>query len=202
MTIKVLGRVAVALGVMALAAPAAAQAAPPVWLSEGKPLPAGVVEKVATKGKLTLTVRAATGAPITTIKCKVKDEEEIQNGPNGGTDEMTSFVLFGCKAKPSPCPTGVAPVLTAKNLPWRTALEETPEKVIVDAIFGANIEVSCQGTTFEDFFEGVLRPTVGASTLIFGPGSGSLHGTSGDSLEIQGVDKLKGPKGDKNITAA
>jgi hypothetical protein len=37
--------------------------------------------------------------------------------------------------------------------------------------------------------------------LIFGAGSGTLSG-GGNFLEIIGGDKLKGPKGDKTITAA
>ncbi len=184
-----------ALGVAAQAAGAA------VWLSDGTPIPAGVVEPVATSGKITIEVRAPTGAPITAIKCKVRDEDNIQNGPRGGTDEMTQFTPSGCKGKPSPCPAGTTTEVTALGLPWSTVLSPGPP--IHDQIFGSSLEVRCSNGVVIGTYEGTLQPEVGASVLIFGAGSGLLtESKSGEIAEVLGSDKLKGPKGDKTITAA
>ena len=177
-----------------------AQAALPEWLSNGKPIPAGVVEPVATSGTLTITLRAATGAPIASIKCKVKDEENIQNTPEGGTDEMTEFVFSGCRAKPSPCPAGSVTELRALGLPWFSLLSAGPP--VTDRFFGVALEVACSGATI-GIYTGTLAPEVGSSVLIFGAGSGTLsEPKSGQFAEVTGKDKLKGPPKDTKITAS
>lgn len=192
----------VALGVAAcVVAPAAAQAGGPVlWLSNGVPIPAGTVEPVATSGSLTFTLRAATGAPLGTIKCKVADLENIQNGPNGGIDEMIRFSLSGCKVKgkPSPCPPATTPEVNALGTPWRSAL--TPGPPIRDEFTGVALEVACSGAPVA-VYTGTLTPEVGSGVLLFGAGSGVLTG-GGGALETSGKDKLKGPKGDMKITAS
>ena len=175
---------------------AAAQAAGIEWLSDGAPIPAGKVEPVATKGTLTLTLRAPTGKPIGTIKCKVVDKENIQNGPNGGTDEMVALAFRGCKARPTPCPAGTVTEVRALGLPWRSAL--IPGPPVRDEFSGVTIEVACSKAVFA-IYGGTLAPEVGASVLVFGPGSGSL---SGGLLEVAGTDKLKGPPKDTRITAS
>lgn len=191
-----------ALGAAAcVAAPALAQAAGPVvWLSNGVPIPAGTFEPVTTSGSLTFTLRAPTGAPLGSIKCKVADLENVQNGPNGGTDEMIRFSLTGCKVKGKPpaCPPGATPEVNALGLPWRSAL--TPGPPIRDEFVGVALEVACSGAVV-GVYTGSLTPEVGASVLVFGAGSGVLSG-GGGLLEISGKDKLKGPKGDTKITAS
>ncbi len=188
-----------ALAAVALCAMAAAAQAT-VWLSDGLPIPAGTVVPVATSGKITLEVRAATGAPVTAIKCKVKDQDNLQNGPRGGTDEMTQFTLSGCKGKPSPCPAGTTTEVVALGLPWSTVLSPGPP--VRDQIFGTMLQVRCSNGVVIGLYEGTLQPEVGASVLIFGSGSGLLsEAKSGQIAEVLGSDKLKGPKGDKTITA-
>ncbi len=191
-----------AMGVAALVCgPAAAQAAgPPLWLSDGVAIPAGVVEPVHTSGSLTFTLRAATGGPIGSIKCKVTDLENIQNGPNGGIDEMLEIGFTGCKVKGKPpaCPAGTVPEVKALGTPWRSQL--IPGPPIRDEFPGAVLEVACSGVPI-GVYAGALTPEVGASVLVFGAGSGVLSGGAG-TLEITGKDKLKGPKGDTKITAA
>jgi hypothetical protein len=194
---KIFGAALLAVAAFATT-PVLAQAAPPLWLSNGKPIPAGVVEPVATSGKLTITLRAPTGALISVIKCKVKDKENIQNGPNGGIDEMVAFTLTGCKGKPSPCPAGTQLEVVAPNLPWRTAL--VAGEPIRDQIFGMLLEVRCSKRILS-IYEGTLLPIVGNSVLTFDAGSGALSGAMG-TLQIGGSDKLKGPKNDQKITAA
>jgi len=197
---KLLGFLAMVTAACAMTS-AAAQAAPPEWLSNGKPIPAGVVEPVATSGKLTITLRAATGGPISTINCKVVDEENIQNTPEGGLDEMKDIRFAGCKAKPSPCPAGTVTEIRALGLPWRSQL--IPGPPIRDEFFGVALEVTCSGKILVGVYIGTLSPEVGKSVLVFGPGSGMLsEPKSGGFAEITGKDKLKGPPGDTKITAA
>ena len=134
---KLFGLAALALVAFSALAAAAQAGGPPVWLSDGVPIPAGTVEPVATSGRITIELRAPTGAPITSITCKVKDEDNIQNGPRGGTDEMTEFTLSGCKGKPSLCPKGTVTEVMALGLPWSTVLSPGPP--IRDQIFGAKL---------------------------------------------------------------
>jgi hypothetical protein len=189
----------VALAVAAFAAtPALAQAAPALWRSDGKVIPAGVVEPVATSGKLTITLRKPSGGILSVIKCKVKDRENIQNGPNGGIDEMVVFTLTGCKGKPSPCPAGTHTEVIAHGLPWRTALTLTTP--IRDEIIGMVLEVRCGTQLVVGVYGGTLLPVVGNSVLNFDAASGVLSGGAG-TLQIAGTDKLKGPANDKKITA-
>lgn len=196
---KLLGLVALVIAGCAVMS-ASAQAALPEWLSDGKPIPVGVVEPVGTSGTLTLTLRAATGAPISTIKCKVTDEEAIQNTIEGGADEMKEIGFFGCKAKPSPCPMETVTEIKALGLPWRSFLSAGPP--VRDQFFGVALEVTCSGKTAIGVYTGTLTPEVGKSVLIFGAGSGTLSGSSGSFAEIRGKDKLKGPPGDTKITAS
>jgi hypothetical protein len=179
------------------AGPAVAQAAPQ-WLSEGQPIPAGVVVAVATSGKLTMTLSKQPGRTfVSTVTCKVKDEETIQNGPNGGSDEITAMTFAGCKSKPSPCPAGAKLEVLAYELPWRSALLAGPP--ITDG-FATQLELRCGGNPLT-FVEDLLTPEVGKSTLTFSRSSGSLAGPL-YTMEIAGTDKLEGPKGDKTITAS
>ncbi len=200
---KLLGLMTLALVAVA-ATPALAQAAPAIWLSNGKPIPAYTTVPVVTSGKLTFTLRAPTGAPISTIKCRVTDLEEIFNIGEGraevGRDEMTEFGLVGCKAKPPVCPRGTVTEIVARELPWTSTLLAGPP--IRDEIAGVKLQLSCSGAVIGTF-TGNLLPEVGKSVLVFGAGSGALsEPTSGEILEVAGKDKLVGPPGDKKITAA
>jgi hypothetical protein len=165
----------------------------PHWYSNGKLLNEGEPEPVTTSGTLVSKV----GEIKTT--CKLKDKEIIENpkGGGAGTDEMTEFVLSGCKAAPSPCPGKTKLEIEAHKLPWATHLTAAPTR---DVIEGIELEVRCSGSLLATY-TGTLTPTVGSSTLEFGPGSGELAGSSGVSATITGTDKLKGPAGDEKITA-
>jgi hypothetical protein len=195
---KRFGLGALAIVAFALTAVVAQAAGPVQWFSDGKLIPAGVVVPVATSGKLTITLRAPSGGgPTNSIKCKIKDKEKIQNGPNGGMDEMTMITFSGCKAKPSPCPAGTKAEVLALSLPWRSHLTAGPP--ITDE-FVVALEIRCSRQPLT-VMEGILAPEVGKSTLVFGAGSGSLSGTGGFGAEFKGIDKLKGPMNDKTITA-
>ncbi|MGA2319228.1 MAG: hypothetical protein ABSG95_00605 [Solirubrobacteraceae bacterium] len=198
---KVLVSVAPLLAIAAFAVtPVVAQAAGPRWYSDGKPIKEGERVLVATSGALTFHVRAATGAEVASIKCKVKDKENIFNTNEAGLDEITAFVLSGCKIKPSPCPAGTTGEIIVKGLPWATRL--IPGPPIRDEVAGVELEARCSGTHYLTF-KGTLTPEVGNSVLTFGSGSGQLVEPGfGLTAEITGTDKLKGPKGDTKITAA
>jgi hypothetical protein len=194
---KLLGLVTLAIVAFAVTSVVAQAAGPVQWFSDGKLIPAGVVVPVATSGKLTITLRAPTGAPIGSITCKIKDKDKIQNGPNGGMDEMTMFTFSGCKAKPSPCPARTKAEIVALSLPWQSHLTAGPP-IRDELVVALEIRCSRQPLTV---LEGTLTPEVGKSTLVFGAGSGALGGTGGFSAEFKGIDKLKGPMNDKTITA-
>ena len=164
----------------------------PHWYSNGKLLNEGEAEPVATSGSVVFKV-----GEITT-KCKLTDKEIIENpkGGGAGTDQMTQFVLSGCKAAPSPCGTAKLEV-EARKLPWATHLTAGPTR---DVIEGIEFEVRCSGSLLVTF-TGTLSPTVGSSTLEFGASSGELGGSTGVSATVSGSDKLKGPAGDEKITA-
>ena len=160
------------------------------WLSNGEPIPPGQVETVKTSGALTFRVNAEVS-----ITCKLKDAETIVNpvGGGNGTDEITTFALTGCKAKPSPCPRGTKLEVVGGGLPWKTELATGPP--IVDKILGMEIKIQCSGTVLASY-KGSLAPTLGASVLEFG--GGELQGAGG-GLGVSGTDTLKGPKGDEVI---
>ncbi len=160
------------------------------WLSNGEPIPPGQVEKVKTSGALTFRVNAELSIP-----CKLKDAETIVNpaGGGNGTDEITTFSLSGCKAKPSPCPRGTKLEVIGGGLPWKTELAAGPP--IVDKILGMEIKIQCSGTVLATY-KGSLAPTLGASVLEFG--GGELQGAGG-TLGVSGTDTLTGPKGDEKI---
>jgi hypothetical protein len=190
-----LGALALAL-ILAAASTASAHAAPQ-WLSNGKPTPVGVVVPVATKGKLSMTLIETRTGRASSIRCRLTDEEKIHNAPSGGTDEFTSFAFSKCTFKPSPCPAGATAGLTPQ-LPWRSDL--VAGSPIKDA-FQALVRLSCGGKSLISL-EGVLEPQVGMSTLTFSAAGGSLAGPPDYVMQISGIDKLKGPKGDRTITAA
>jgi hypothetical protein len=180
---------AIAFAVMSTSALAAT-----VWESDGKVLPTGgPFVSVATSGTLTLS-----GKVIGVLKCKVKDDEKIENAASGGgIDEILSIAFTKCKEKPSPCPKGIAAEVIPVGLPWQSELVAGPS---IRDRFAAAMQVRCKGEPIITT-EGQLQPEVGNSVLDFGPGSGTGGFASGGPIEIMGTDKMKGPKGDKTITA-
>jgi hypothetical protein len=182
-----------AVGAFAVA-PALAQAEP-YWTSNGKILKEGQVETVKTSGALTFNVLK------TSVKCKVIDEETIENplGGGAGTDVLKTFSLTACLAKPSPCPAGTKTEIIAHNLPWATTLTGSPVR---DEITGMEIEVKCSNGAVLETYTGTLTPAVGTSRLEFGPGSGELENPlTKEKATITGNDVLKGPTGDTKIGA-
>ncbi len=178
---------------------AAAQAEPPVhWFSEGK-LITGETVPVKTSGTLTFDMTQY-GAMVT---CKVKDSETITNPASGGpgTDEMLKFKLSGCTTPVvavSICP-GKIEVL-ALGLPWHSHLAELPPAPgIRDVLEGVALEIRCKKGMSYGVFSGTLSPKVGLSVLEFE--GGALSGVFG-TVTVTGKDTLKGPAGDKTITAA
>lgn len=193
---------AVAIGVLAGAVVAAtAQAGPaPHWLSDGTTIVGNPVP-VKTSGKLSFTFTQFG----TTITCKVTDEELIQNPASGGPgiDEMTAFRLSMCKEQRGTttrlCTPPTKIEVTALGLPWRSKLVAEPP-IVRDEIEGLTLEFKCtKGGTNYGPYTGTLKPKVGNSVLEF-EGAAGLGGTFGTVL-VSGSDKMKGPQGDKKITA-
>jgi hypothetical protein len=181
---------------MLAVAPALAQAAPPMWYSNSKLIPAGEVVPVETKGVLTFKVPATK----TTIKCQLADFEQISNTEKGGVDKMLRFSLSGCASRAPVCPTGAPAQIEALLNPyWLTRLVEGPP--IRDEIANMMFVVRC-GTVVVDSYSGTLFPEVGNSVLKFNAGSGTLTDSGGFPVTVTGTDKLKGPPGDQKITAA
>lgn len=180
---------------MLAAAPALAQAAPQ-WYANGKLLPAGEVLTVESAGVITFKVPAKK----TTIKCTLKDIEQIYNTAAAeGQDKMLRFALSSCVSKPL-CVTGApAEVEAALNPAWFTRLLAGPP--IRDEIANVLFLVKCGGAVV-DTYSGTLFPEVGKSVLIFNAGSGLLTNGGGFPVTVAGADKLKGPPGREKITAA
>ncbi len=185
--------------IAAFAMPSTAQAEPPRhWYSEGK-LIVGQAVPVATSGTLTFDLTQFG----VTVTCKVKDSDTITNPPSGapGTDEMTAFTLSGCKVPKgtvSICKTKIEVI--AHGLPWLTHLTSEPPATIRDAIEGIALEFRCKKGTVFGTVTGTLSPKVGNSVLEF-EGGAVLSGPFG-VVTVTGIDKLKGPIGDRKITAA
>ncbi len=189
-------------GVTAIAAGAhedlALAPAEPHWYSDGK-LIGSTPEAVQTKGTLTLHVMSG----ATSVTCKVKDSETVENpvGGGAGTDTMSAFTFSGCKATPKLCGKGEKPEVHA-NPPWSSKLVAGPP--VRDEIAGIELKLVCRQAAAEhvlDVLTGSLTPEVGNSALEFGAGSGELsESVGGVKATVTGTDKLKGPKKDREIT--
>ena len=175
--------------------------AQPHWYSNGKRIAGCVAEPVATKGTLTFLYVAPEAKTESAFHCKVTDKEVIENPAGGGAgiDQLTEFVLSGCKGKPSPCPKRTKLEVIAHMLPWATHL--IPGPPIRDVVEGIELEVKCSDGTVLDTLTGELMPRVGNSVLEFDAGSGELMGPGGSKMTVAGTDKLKGPIRDRKITA-
>ncbi len=179
---------------------ATAQAEPVFhWFSDGK-LITGATVPVKTSGTLTFDMTQF-GAMVT---CTVKDSETIANPASGGPgiDEMLTFKLTGCST-----PVGGACICPGKievkalGLPWHSHLAEAPPAPgIRDVLEGVAIEIRCKKGMSYGIFAGNLSPKVGLSVLEFEGGAG-LSGMFG-TVTVTGKDTLKGPAGDRTITAA
>jgi hypothetical protein len=173
--------------------PAAAQAVPH-WYKKNVLVGSAPVS-VATGGALTFEALG------NTIKCKVKDTEEIWNPASGGPgqDLVTAFTATGCKNKSTTpvCPKGPVELL-AIGLPWLSHLFTTPPpgSVIRDEIEKIRLQLRCIPGAVGDEFEGSLTPEVGNGKLIFGgPGGGQLLDSSSNPMTVTGIDKLIAPPG-------
>jgi hypothetical protein len=172
----------------------------PHWYSDGEIIGDEPPVSVATHG--TITLHAMAGA--LEVTCKVRDSDTIENPAGGGAgiDEMTSFVLSGCKAPASVCSHGEKLEVRADAPLSTRLLAGTP---IRDEVAGIELKVICRKGSSEtvlDVLTGSLTPEVGASILDFGAGSGELEESAGpDKATVTGTDKLKGPAGDRKITA-
>jgi len=184
------------LAVPALAGP------PNHWFSNGKLIGPETVH-VKTTGTLTFDLTQFG----VTLECKVKDLDNISNPASGGpgTDEMTTFKLTGCKEAPGQpllCPAPSVMEVRALALPWATHLaEEPPAPGVRDLIEGISLEFRCskKGKVF-GVVTGTLNPKVGNSVFEY-EGGKALMGPFG-AVTVTGTDILKGPMGDKVITAA
>lgn len=189
-----------ALAASAAIALVAQAAAPPQWLSDGKPIGVKHVT-VKTSGKLTFDLTQF-GVKIT---CKVADKDIIANPAGGpGTDEMKTFKLSGCK--PGKGETNICAPATleiiAVGLPWMTHLELVPPNPGVrNLIEDMALEFRCsKGGAIFGTIAASPFPKVGNSVLEF-EGLAPFEGPFG-SVYVTGNDNLKGPKGDVTITAA
>jgi hypothetical protein len=177
-------------------APVSAQAAgPPRWFAEGvlvsEPIP------VKTGGTLVFHV----SQPSFTSTCKVKDREKIENPASGGPgiDEMTEFLVKGCKSEGEQVPCAKLEVV-ALGLPWKTRLEEPVPGLIRDLFEGVQLEFKCKKGAVLGTVSGNLNPKVGNSVLEFEGGKMLLGGFG--PVTVTGNDRLTGPPGKKKITAA
>jgi hypothetical protein len=186
------------LTIVALAAPAVAQAEGPRWLTESKMKQKLVTEPTPVVTSGSLAFHFVIEAKKYAVKCTVKDNETISNepGPEGGSigvDEMTQFELIECHGK-SPCLPPSQPQIVAAGLPWPSHL--VAGNPIRDEIDLVKLEASCGPGTPVLTFEGTLTPAVENSALAFGAGSGVL--TAGtNTLSISGKDKMSVSKGVK-----
>jgi hypothetical protein len=169
----------------------------PHWLGKGNvPLKEGERVAVSTAGGLYSTVNG------TVIKCRLIDQETIENpiGGGAGVDEMTAFTLSPCKAYPALCPRNSILSVIAGNLPWQTLLGAEPDLTIRDLIGVIALSVYCDNTLL-DTFTGVLAPKMNNGTLEFTAGSGFLEDPFGTQYPVSGKDKLTGPVGRPYVTA-
>lgn len=171
------------------------------WYSDGKQIPEGQKEKVATAGELTFR------GPELELKCKLKDEEVIENPVGGasGRDEITTFALSGCQQVIADvCQPGEVLEVKPHGLPWQTVLGEENGEVF-DEIANMELEVACsRGGGAHFVLHGTLSPQLptGPSELVFNNGTGDLQGGFGGDTptEVLGYDHLTGPKNDLVIS--
>ena len=168
------------------------------WHGEGQVFAEGSPQTVTSKATLVLHL-----ANRTTVTCKLKDKETVEN-PNGGgagVDHTTEFALTGCKASPTACAKGEKLSVVPGGLPWASELVIGPP--IRDDLSGVELKVECTAKGVKKSFDvltGSLTPEVGDSVFEFASGSGELSESLGGKATITGQDKLKGPKKHKVIT--
>lgn len=152
----------------------------------------GPTKQVKTSGSLGLHLSDGTS-----VTCKVKGEETIEN-PSGsaGTDKTTKLTLAGCKeaSKHTVCAKGEKPRVTAGGLPWASELRGgTP---IRDQLIGVELTIECakhEVSRVFDVLSGSVFPGVGTNVLEFGAGSGELSESLGGAATVTGTDELKAP---------
>ncbi len=170
------------------------------WHGQGEVFAEGAPQLVTTKGTLTLHL-----ANHTTVTCKAKDKETIENPLGGapGIDHTTELTFTGCKASPTVCVRGEKLSVVPGGLPWASEMLVGPP--IRDHIGGVELKIECTtrkgAKTGYDVLTGALTPEVGNSIFEFASGSGELAESLGGNATITGQDKLKGPKKHTVITA-
>ncbi len=170
------------------------------WHGQGQVFAEGAPQLVTTKATLTLHL-----ANHTTVACKAKDKETIENPLGGapGIDHTTELTFSGCKASPTVCVRGEKLGVVPGGLPWASELLVGPP--IRDHIAGVELKIECSTRkgvkTGYDVLTGALTPEVGNSIFEFASGSGELAESLGGKATITGQDKLKGPKKHTVITA-
>jgi hypothetical protein len=122
------------------------------WFYDRVPIAQGKTVKIASSGKLQVTVKPG-AAPGIKIPCEASGIEAFWNTPEGGLDKTRS-IGFVC-ASTEACP---EPVVTP-YLPWTSRLLES-EPPLVDEWEGMALEVAC-GVTNYGLFTGALETTVG-----------------------------------------
>jgi hypothetical protein len=168
----------------------------PHWYGNGKLLKEGDAVAVTING--TLTVTNVLGGEFT-ARCAVKGKGTVENpaGGGAGTDELAEFVLSNCSARNAPCPDQTE--LVAGNLPWSTHL--IPGPPIRDVVEGVELELNCGTGLFAGSYTGTLMPTISTSVAKFGAESGELRDQANRKATVTGTVRLKGPRGDQDITA-
>jgi hypothetical protein len=203
---KLLGSLSAVIAIAALVTNAAVAQAEtsPHWFGNGKLIGSETVA-VAGRGGIEL-------AGGRTAFCHAKDSEVITNPPGGGpgTDEVLTFRLSVCRNSEDPeeppfCERGY-PQVAALGLPWPGHLtvtsEPKPPDQVADVFEGVSLEIRCPRTgTVYGVFSGMLEPVVRENGLAFVGIEEHEQRLGGESLILRGGLRLKGPHGDRKITA-
>jgi hypothetical protein len=129
----------------------------------------------------------------------------ISNPPGGGPgiDEIVTFRLTSCSEPRylGRCGAAINKV-TPLGLPWRGHLAVELFGHVVNVFEGVTLELTCNKRSFRGVFSGTLHPEIlGGIELSFGGKAEVLSGALGQ-VELFGGETLRGPRGNKKITAA
>jgi hypothetical protein len=193
-------RLAIVTPILAIAAfavtPVAAQAAEPLWRSNGAVIKEGKKRQTISFGVMKFK------SPIGEVVCKWADAHEIENpfGGGHGLDIVTLWTTYECSS--AGCPGRV--IVTGQNVfKWLTFLRRFEER-IQDVWTGVEMRVQClvgekEESVLNTVFKGELSPTLTNGTSAakpafeeFGPGSGSLVSEEFGAGELTGKDKMMG----------
>ncbi len=170
------------------------------WYSNGTLIASGLRETVKAKGSLTFHLSESVG-----VKCKVKDDNQIENPTGGatGVDSLSDFVLSGCKATGSVCAKGEKLLAVPGGLPWSSTL--IAGSPVRDQLASVEVRIECKAkigaTKSYDTLTGILQPEVATNLLTYTGASGELSQTLPGKATVTGEEKLTAPK-KAEITAA